>query len=212
MLSLLEGKHIPQASSLFKTRLTSSLFTPIDHLPSEKIREMPPPTRLFLLNLPRELRQHILSYVFEDAVEKDNLLNDFLRNDLRHSVKFSKLPTVLSGHLARVRWLEFDPKKIYAPHIYNLANNLTSDHPEVATNVPFVLTVAMAAFEKNRKEVMELVYLPKGNKDRGGHLADEAFRGCPLLFEIAELVRAPHSAPLVLALRIVDLMKDYGII
>jgi hypothetical protein len=39
---------------------------------------MPLQSRPCLLNLPRELRQQVITYVFEDALTKDIRLNDFL--------------------------------------------------------------------------------------------------------------------------------------
>lgn len=169
---------------------------------------MPLPSRPFLLDLPRELRQHILSYVFEDAIEQDIHLNNFLRNDLRKDMRLSKITSVLSQQLTRVRWLEFDSKKIYAPHIHDTAAILMSIQPEIADDLPFVSRLALDVFQKIQEEVMEREFLPDGDKGRAKHMVDLI----SLLREVMVTLRQTGINPLVRGIRLVELMGDYGIV
>jgi hypothetical protein len=127
---------------------------------------MPLQSRPFLLGLPRELRQQIVGYVFEDALAKDIRLNSFLRQDFRHKLRFSKLPMPLKQLLTRTRWLQYKPSKTYAPHICALARILVSVHPEFAGDVPFVLNTALVTFEKHQKTEMDNEYLPRKSDER----------------------------------------------
>jgi len=134
---------------------------------------MPLQSRPCLLNLPRELRQQVITYLFDDALAKDIRLNDFLRNDLRCEMRFSKLPDALRELLTSVRWLQFDPAKIYSPSVDEVASMLTSVHPQMADDVPFVLNVTLKAFEQDLKSVMDREFLSRNDQKRAARIMDQ---------------------------------------
>ncbi|KAE9964837.1 hypothetical protein BLS_008039 [Venturia inaequalis] len=156
---------------------------------------MPLQSRPFLLDLPRELRQDILDYVFEDALEKDNRLNEFLRNDLRSCIRFPRLPSVLSAQLDCLRWFQFDPKKIYAPHIHGLATTLTSVHPEIAVDALFIIRCSLTVFDKEQMGIMEQAYLPREDQRRRQQFALEVVEGKAAWYlEVTDLLRTRLNA------------------
>jgi hypothetical protein len=168
---------------------------------------MPLQSRPYLLKLPRELRQQVIGYLFDDALAEDKYLNDFLRNELRRVVRFSKLPSTLRELLTRIRWYKFNSARIYAPCVYKVADLLASLHPEMAGDVLFVLSVALKGFEEDQKARMELEYLSKdNNKERLWRQTnkDPFFKDCCALFQ------ARHTTPYQRACYHLVLMQDYG--
>ncbi|KAE9988371.1 hypothetical protein EG328_011131 [Venturia inaequalis] len=107
---------------------------------------MSPPT---LLTIPRELRQHILGYAFDDACEKDAKINDFLR--YIHATE-SKLP--FCSQRPGLRQLFNGPRSIetnerpgpaFFPNLYHLALVLRLAIPELRDDMLYVLENALSA-------------------------------------------------------------------
>lgn len=92
---------------------------------------MSPPT---LQTLPRELRQLILGYTFEDAIKKDLRLNSYLR--------YCGIETQVTV----IDWDGKDGKSPAAPSFEVLATNLCLVFPALKEDVVYVLDRFLAKF------------------------------------------------------------------
>lgn len=118
------------------------------------------PSRPTLLNIPRELRQHILGYVFEDVIDMDNRFNGLLREPrltYYRSRNFgrcgyrrdendgeARIHNILYLHsLFGGKWLKFDAANIYAPNIFRTAELVFAVNVEMADDVRYVLNQAL---------------------------------------------------------------------
>lgn len=99
---------------------------------------MPLQSRPTLLNLPRELHQHIIGYIFEDALEKDNRFNTLLREPrlayrrLRaHATPDRREDQIYFNYMYSLfgrKGAKFDAAKIYAPTVSEAAMLVLSVH------------------------------------------------------------------------------------
>lgn len=75
--------------------------------------------------IPRELRQHILTYTFQNALDKDLKLIACIRHS-HYNI----------GGLFNGPW---KPSPFYSPHIANLASLVIAGLPDLAEDVKFVI-------------------------------------------------------------------------
>jgi hypothetical protein len=111
-------------------------------------------------SLPRELRQKIFKYAFDDAKEQDIKLYGLLKHTCLHfyhlDTYFSISMLIKSSMTSELKldWLA-DPapraackeKIIYAPNLSQLASSLLTAHPGVWEEVAYVLVRALRRFE-----------------------------------------------------------------
>jgi hypothetical protein len=88
-------------------------------------------------------------------------------------MRFLRCPSELRGLLTSVRWLQLDSTKIYAPSIYEITDDLTSAHQQMADDVPFVLEVTLKAFEQDQKSVMDREFLSQNGPKRVARMMDQ---------------------------------------
>ena len=102
-----------------------------------------------MLTLPREIRQKIFEHAFINARAEDCRLDDIF-TDMRHVVNASQ-----NERLAE----EFYNVDRPAPHIHDLAHNLSGIHPTIRDDLGFVmdreLTLLVEDMEAPRKEEKE---------------------------------------------------------
>ncbi|QDS74023.1 hypothetical protein FKW77_008970 [Venturia effusa] len=115
---------------------------------------MSPPT---LLTIPRELRQHILKYAFDDAGERDLRLNEFLRGSIAGRTHYWSNHPILN-EFARGSWnnkeIEYTGPAFF-PNLYGLAVDLRSAIPELFDDMMFVLAGAFCFYVKASAEMEE---------------------------------------------------------
>lgn len=110
---------------------------------------MSPPT---ILSIPRELRQHILKYAFNDAGEQDMKINNFLRLRLHvfwevpFWAKHSQLRLLLHG--SPCEETNETPFTAFFPHLYELALALRLAIPDLHEDMLYVLENALSAHVK----------------------------------------------------------------
>lgn len=125
-------------------------------------------SRLSFLDLPRELRQHIIGYAFKDAAAKDHKFNDMIREPrlfyylprARDGEEYNSSPEdrALAKALGSIfgrRWFKFESSKIYAPNVSELATKLCSTHFEVVDDVLFIFEKTLKSFEIEEKTIVE---------------------------------------------------------
>jgi len=104
-----------------------------------------------LLSIPRELRQMILAYAFEDAISKDVSFNIY-----KHKIR---LYICTSRHHVNELFFgllgTFVRRKFAAPHIHKLAKNLISVNPQLVDDVRFVLKKTLDSFEQAVNVVLD---------------------------------------------------------
>lgn len=105
-------------------------------------------------DLPCELRLHILTYAFDDAMHRDLRFNLLIRdclwdgidNDSRLVEKY-KLPDCLEKFLKH-----HDDDSWYATHVNDLASNLCTGFPGLKDDVAFIWNKNLEELEKLRKD------------------------------------------------------------
>lgn len=153
---------------------------------------MPIQSRPTLLNLPRELRQHILGYVFEDALEKDNRFNTLIREPRLESYRsrhfFARdfppsddetyelkrfirhMRSIFS--IFKGKWTKFDTANIHAPNIFGAATLVSGISKEIADDMRFVLGQALNSLERMQEIEMAREEMKGDPKERSRRAKD----------------------------------------
>lgn len=99
------------------------------------------------LSLPHELRQEIIGYAFEDAIEADVRLNLWMRINLRTCIDCMALELfrlIDSGPHKITEGQPIDRKAtLYAPNINYVASTIRLVHPQLAEDMLYVLNKSL---------------------------------------------------------------------
>lgn len=115
---------------------------------------MAPPS---LITIPRELRQRILAYAFDDMMEEDLKFNSDVRyiSGMLYMEEGSKYLTAATKHFV------IESEKSFAVHTNNLASSLATALPDIVDDVMYVLDKTLADFEEEN-EMFFLITLNQG--------------------------------------------------
>jgi hypothetical protein len=116
-----------------------------------------------ILDLPRELRQQILAYALESAIEKDMKFNMYLRFYTLPGYIMPATPNWFEKLLLKDQgesvddWNQVDLNElnVFAPNIHEAASTLSNIHPQLIGDLPFVLKGCLTVFEESLKLLLQ---------------------------------------------------------
>ncbi|QDS76442.1 hypothetical protein FKW77_004503 [Venturia effusa] len=132
-------------------------------------------SRSSLLDLPLEIRQHILGYIFEDALQKDNRFNNLIREPRLteyytrdRSTGRGSAPTILAllgafradadnvflYSLFGATGATFDAANVHAPSIFQTATLIASTNDQLAGDMIYVLSQTLDSLERMQETEM----------------------------------------------------------
>jgi hypothetical protein len=141
-----------------------------------------------LLDLPRELRQQILAYAFEDTVEKDIRLNMYLRFYILPGYYINDTPDWFEKLLLQDQgraiddWSCVDIAKLhtFAPNIQKLASATSRLDPQLREDLTFVLKEHLIKLEQGLQLLVADCPRPLGEEIFYGGETIETNLGGPL--------------------------------
>lgn len=117
----------------------------------------------FLLDLPRELRQQILTCALESAIEKDMKFNMYLRFYILPGYIMPATPNWFEKLLLKDQgesvddWNQVDLNelKVFVPNIHEAASALSNTHAQLTDDLPFVLKECLIVFQESLKLLLQ---------------------------------------------------------